>query len=101
MPCLMLVYVRPDGQNREGLRTYTAEGLKILKQYGGRHIVMGGNPQCLEGDFPWLLVVISEWPDREAALRFWNSPEYTAVKKHREGTGDYQIVLVDSIPAPT
>jgi uncharacterized protein (DUF1330 family) len=40
--------------------------------------------------------VISEWPDRAAALRFWQSPEYAEARKLREGTGSFQVVLVDA-----
>ncbi len=58
---------------------------------------MGGATQVLEGD--WTDgggAVISEWPDRAAALRFWNSPEYAVARQLREGTGRFQVVLVDA-----
>jgi uncharacterized protein (DUF1330 family) len=52
----------------------------------------------LEGDFPAAAMVMSVWPDREAALRFWNSPEYAQVKTLREGTGRFEVSLVDGPP---
>jgi uncharacterized protein (DUF1330 family) len=98
MACLMLVLANPDGNNREGLKKYMTEGPKILAQYGGKHLVAGGNALPLEGAWPWKAIVASQWESREAALAFWNSPEYTALKVFREGTGDYQIAIVDCLP---
>ena len=40
--------------------------------------------------------MISEWPDRAAALRFWHPPEYAEARKLRAGTGTIQVVLVDA-----
>jgi uncharacterized protein (DUF1330 family) len=39
---------------------------------------------------------VSEWPSREAALRFWNSAEYAEAKQLRDGTGSFQVLLIDS-----
>jgi uncharacterized protein (DUF1330 family) len=39
--------------------------------------------------------VISEWPDKDAALAFWNSAEYAEVKKLRDGIADCQVLLVE------
>ena len=53
--------------------------------------------QWLEGSgMDGASVVVSEWPSRDAALAFWNSPEYAQVKKLREGLADVQIMLVGS-----
>jgi len=68
----------------------------MVERFGGRYVLMGGGAQVLEG--AWTDgggAVISEWPDRATALRFWNSPEYAAAKKLRAGTGAFQVVLVD------
>jgi uncharacterized protein (DUF1330 family) len=42
--------------------------------------------------------LVSEWPDRAAAQRFWESPEYAEAKKLREGIGKFQVLLIDSAP---
>ena len=41
-------------------------------------------------------MVISEWPDKETAKRFWNSAEYAEVKKLREGIADCQVLLIEA-----
>lgn len=72
----------------------------MVELFGGRYVLMGNNLQVLEGT--WHNkggAVISEWPDRAAALRFWNSPDYAQARELRAGTGEFQVVLVDAIPA--
>jgi uncharacterized protein (DUF1330 family) len=41
-------------------------------------------------------VVISEWPDKETAEKFWHSEEYSEVKKFREGIADCKVLLIES-----
>jgi uncharacterized protein (DUF1330 family) len=69
----------------------------LVVEFGGRYVVRGSSGTFVEGGFsehPSALV--SEWPSREHALRFWNSSEYVAAKKLREGTGSFQVLLIDS-----
>jgi hypothetical protein len=39
----------------------------------------------------------SEWPSVELAREFWNSDEYEAVKKLREGAGGVNVVLAEQL----
>jgi uncharacterized protein (DUF1330 family) len=53
--------------------------------------------ELLEGDFgDGASMVISEWPDKAAALAFWNSPDYAAARKLREGTAEVQVLLIEA-----
>ena len=68
-----------------------------MEQFGGRYIMMAKGAQVLEGDMdPDASVVISEWPDKETALRFWNSAEYAEVKKLREGIAVARVVVIEA-----
>jgi uncharacterized protein (DUF1330 family) len=79
------------------LATYQAAVAPLIDAFGGRYILVGSGLEVLEGAFPGGGGgVISVWPDRDAALRFWNSPEYAAIKPLREGTGQFQVVLIDA-----
>jgi uncharacterized protein (DUF1330 family) len=76
---------------------YQATVGPLVERFGGRYVLTGHDTLALEGAWPsGGGAVISEWPDRASALRFWNSAEYQQAKKLREGTGSFQVLLVDA-----
>ncbi len=69
----------------------------LVSQFGGRYVLMGPGADLLEGDFgAGASMVISEWPDKATAKRFWDSAEYAEVKKLREGIADCQVLLIEA-----
>ena len=64
-------------------------------KYGGRFLVRGGAKHALEGDIPFQRIVVTEFPDVEAARKFYNSIEYQAARKHRLGAADFNMVIVE------
>jgi uncharacterized protein (DUF1330 family) len=75
---------------------YQKEVAPLIARFGGEYILVGSDLLPLETEFPGGGgAVVSKWPDRAAALAFWNSAEYAEVKKLRHGTGQFQVVLVD------
>ena len=69
----------------------------LVEKFGGRYVLRGPGAELLEGDFgDGAAMVISEWPDKESARRFWNSPEYAEAKKLREGIAECQVVIIDA-----
>lgn len=74
---------------------YGPAAAKLVDRFGGRYIVRAPGAEVLEGEgWPGASVVVSEWPDRAAALAFWNSPEYAEVRNLREGLADCSILLI-------
>ena len=51
----------------------------------------------LEGDWNPTRLVVLEFEDLEAAKRFYDSPEYQAAKKLREGAANLNMVAVEGI----
>ena len=69
----------------------------LVSQFGGRYVLRGPGAMLLEGDFgEGASMVISEWPTRDAALAFWNSPEYAEAKALRDGLADVQVLLIEA-----
>ncbi len=94
--CYMIVLANFTDRDRF-LADYQPAVAPLIEAFGGRYIMIGRDLQVLEGAFPsGGSSVISVWPDRAAALAFWNSAEYAEVKKFREGTGAFQVVLIDA-----
>ena len=76
---------------------YGAQAGALVEKFGGKYVLRGPGAELLEGNFgEGASMVISEWPDKEAAKKFWNSPEYTEVKKLRENVADCQVLLIES-----
>lgn len=64
---------------------------------GGRYLVRGGDPHALEGGLPASRTVILEFPNRRAALDWYNSDEYTAIRKLREDAARASLYVVDGL----
>ena len=74
---------------------YSELAAKILENHGGKYVIRGPGAVVLEGEgTDGTSVIVSEWPSREAALGFYNSPEYAEAKKLREGLADISIMLI-------
>lgn len=78
---------------------YAPAAAKLVEQFGGRYVLRAAGSTVLEGDLDEnSSVVISEWPDTDAALRFWNSTDYAEVKKLREDCADCRVTVIEAPP---
>jgi uncharacterized protein (DUF1330 family) len=79
---------------------YGKRAAELVAKFGGRYVLRAPGAVALEGDSgDGASVVISEWPDKAAALAFWTSSEYAEAKRLRDGLADCEVVLVES-PQP-
>jgi uncharacterized protein (DUF1330 family) len=74
---------------------YKALALPAVTQYGGTYIVRGGATEVLEGDWKPNRIVVIEFPDVDAARRWYDSPEYGEAKREREGAANGKIIVVE------
>lgn len=81
-------------RDAEAYKEYVARDTPILKGYGGRFLIRGGEVGAREGDGYERNVVI-EFPDYETALKCYNSPEYQEVAEIRRANADSRIVVVE------
>ena len=61
--------------NPESLRNYSAKVTPVIKSFGGRPLVRGGEYLCLEGE-NFSRTVIWEFPSYKAAIECHKSKEY-------------------------
>ena len=66
-----------------------------MQAHGAEVCVRGGKTQVLEGDWTPDRVVLLKFPSLEKARAFYDSPEYQAAKKAREGAATMRMVLIE------
>lgn len=62
--------------------------------YGGRYVVRGGGITVLEGDRHPKLLIIVEFPDADAALRWYASPEYAPALALRDAAFSSRSLMI-------
>lgn len=76
---------------------YGKAAAALVERFGGRYVLRAPGTVLLEGDFgEGASMVISEWPDKAAAMAFWDSPEYAEVKRLRDGVALVQVLLIEA-----
>jgi uncharacterized protein (DUF1330 family) len=91
------VLVQVDVTNPQQYSEYTKLSPGIIAKYGGRYLARAGRTATLEGTAARSRVALLEFASFDAARTFYNSPEYTAARKLRDGAGVAQLVLVEGV----
>ncbi len=81
----------------EQYEQYKAASPGAIAAGGGRFLVRGGEMAVLEGDWRPSRLVVVEFPDLEAAKTFYESDEYQAAIKLREGAANLNMVAVQGV----
>lgn len=93
----MPVYVISDGRAPDPaqLEEYRRLNAELVPAHGGRFLVRGGAHEVLEGVWNPTRLVIMEFPDREAARGWYDSPEYVALREQRQAVAETDMVMVE------
>ena len=94
------VIVETDIEDAAQYERYKAASPAAVASGGGRFVARGGELAVLEGDWDPSRVVILEFPDLEAAKRWYDSPEYVETRKLREGAARLRMVAVQGLDEP-
>jgi len=89
------IIAQVDVTNPQQYAEYAKLTPALIEKSGGRFLARGGRTASLEGPAPRSRVVIIEFPSIERAQEFYNSPEYVAARKLREGAAVTQFVAVE------
>jgi uncharacterized protein (DUF1330 family) len=98
------LFVRGTVHDREAFREGYARKLPALYgEYGGEYLAVGGEATILEGEDDSRSYAFAVWPSKDAALAFWHSDAYEALRKARieGGWGDFEVMLVEGLPVPS
>jgi uncharacterized protein (DUF1330 family) len=99
MPAFIIASVQVT--NPDGYQEYSAQVPATLEKHGGRFDVRGGTLEPLEGgDWFTPRLVVLEFPDREAARRWYESDEYQRILPIRQANSTGKLVLVEGYEPP-
>lgn len=93
MPAYFVAFV--DIKDEEKFRAYQGVAGDAFPAYGAKFLSRGGKQTTFEGPDETRTCVLVEFPSVEKATAFWNSPEYQAAIKMREGAAEMQVLLLD------
>jgi uncharacterized protein (DUF1330 family) len=91
------VIVETDITDPEQYEQYKAVSPAAVAAAGGRFVARGGELAVLEGDWSPTRLVVIEFPDLDAAKRFYESPQYQEAIKLREGAASLRMVAVEGV----
>ncbi|GGY38549.1 DUF1330 domain-containing protein [Parvularcula lutaonensis] len=95
MAAYMIVFAAVHDRERF-FRNYAKPTAELIENYGGEYVLRAPGVESLEGGlFDGASAVISRWPDKAAIMKFWNSPEYEALKSARQPLCDAHVMVVE------
>ena len=68
-----------------------------MKAHGAEVCIRGGKVDVLEGDWNPGRLVLLKFPSVEQARRFYDSTEYSAARKARDGIAVMRMVLIEGV----
>jgi len=91
------VIVETDIHDPERYERYKAASPGAVAAGGGRFVARGGELAVLEGDWHPSRLVVLEFPDLDAAKRWYDSEAYREAKALREGAATLRMVAVEGV----
>jgi len=87
--------VELDVTDQSWVQQYIQNVTKLVERNGGRYLARTANIETLEGErkAPGIIVLL-EWPSREAAVTFYESEEYRPYRESRLAGARNEFLLV-------
>lgn len=82
------------------LERYKRDVGAVVRAYGGRYVVLGGEAELVEGNWKPTFPVMIEFPSFEQARRWYRSEDYRDLKALRLSSGRFNAVLIEGLESP-
>ncbi|HKO59021.1 MAG TPA: DUF1330 domain-containing protein [Thermoanaerobaculia bacterium] len=79
------------------MQRYMKEAPATVAAFGGRYLVRGGDVQALEGTWEHERMVVVEFPDKAAALAWYESEMYRPLRDLRQASAEAVILIADGV----
>jgi uncharacterized protein (DUF1330 family) len=86
-------------KDNDKFKDYMKATPPIIKQFGGRFLVRGGDFEICEGNWKPKRLVLVEFESMQKAKQFYNSRQYKAIIHLRQSSAYTEWVFVDGLPA--
>jgi uncharacterized protein (DUF1330 family) len=93
-----MIFYQDEISDPAGLQAYQAKAGPTLAAYKPIPRVVTTTVETIEGDWKPVRVVMLEFETKEQALGWYNSPEYTEVRKLRLAATKGAGILVEGFP---
>lgn len=84
-------------EDRAEYKKYEAGFVEVFQQHNGRVLSVSEEPEVLEGNWACTRTVLLQFPDREQAMAWYESPEYQAIIVHRLAASSGNVIIVDQL----
>lgn len=95
MPAYMIARINVTDPER--YKNYIAATPAIIQKFGGKFIARGGETVTLEGERETRRIAVVEFPALDNIRQFYDSAEYKAAIKLREGAAELDILGVAGV----
>lgn len=89
------VVVEIEVHDQELYKAYTNLTPASIASYQGKFVARGGDTIVLEGEWRPKRLVLLEFPSVEIANSWWNSEEYTKLRKIRQRAASTKMIIVN------
>ncbi len=95
----MTVYIvaRIDIHDRAGYAEYEGRFMEIFARHNGSLLAVSEDAQVLEGSWPVTRTVLISFPDRDAAMAWYQSEDYQQIMQHRISASHADIALLEGL----
>lgn len=91
-----LVFTRTTTTDQSEMDVYSSKVGGTFKGHAATPLAAYGAQEVLEGPAHEGIVILS-FPDKDAALGWYDSPGYREARAHRFKGADYQVTLVEGL----
>ena len=93
---IFLVFTRSATTDQSEMDIYASKAGATMAGHAVTPLVAYGAQEILEGPAHEGMVILS-FPDKAAAMGWYESPAYTEAREHRLNGADYQVTLVEGL----